>query len=96
MKTIIAGSRSLTDYEAIVRDVRESGFTITEVVSGRARGADSLGERWAQDNAIPLALFPADWDRHGRAAGPIRNGQIDEYADGIIAVGIEKAGALAI
>lgn len=46
MRTIIAGSRSITDYALIQKAVSESGFEITEVVSGGAIGVDRLGERW--------------------------------------------------
>lgn len=50
------------------------GVTVT--ISGCARGADMLGIEWAEANGIEVARFPADWDTHGRAAGPIRNQQM--------------------
>lgn len=86
MKTIIAGGRDVTDYSAVVSAIKESGFVITEVVSGKARGVDKLGELWAEAYSIPVKLFPADWAKHGRAAGPIRNEQMAKYADALIAV----------
>ena|SRR3990170_1629361 len=79
MKTIIAGSRTVTNYDTLKQAVKESGFEITEIVSGGARGADSLGEKYAKENNIPMKIFPAEWDKHGKAAGYIRNEQMAEY-----------------
>ena len=86
MKTIIAGSRGVSDYQRIVKAVEDSGFQITEVVSGTARGVDRLGERYAEEHGIPVKHFPANWGVHGRAAGPIRNVAMAEYAEALIAV----------
>ncbi len=61
--TIIAGSRGITDYELVVRAIKNSGFTITEVVSGQCKNSpDILGERWAKERGIPIKPFPADWN----------------------------------
>lgn len=89
MKTIIAGGRDFTDYELLKKQVNHYRFykgLITEIVSGCAKGADYLGEQYALENGIPLKYFPADWDTHGRAAGPIRNKQMADYADALIVV----------
>lgn len=59
---------------------------VTEVVSGGAMGADSLGEAWANRRDKPITRFPADWNQHGKAAGPIRNAQMADYADCLLAV----------
>jgi hypothetical protein len=56
---------------------------VTEVVSGVDAGADEFGEKWAKINNIPVKIFKADWKTHGRAAGPIRNKQMAEYADAV-------------
>lgn len=86
MKVIIAGSRDIIDYELVVKGIKDSCFRITEVVSGGYyRGADALGERWARENCLGIALFSAEWDVHGRAAGPIRNEKMAKYADALIA-----------
>lgn len=86
MKTIIAGSRNITD-PAIVEDaIRKSGIDVTEVVSGACRGVDLIGEDWAVCHGLPVQRFPAHWQAHGRAAGPIRNAQMAEYAEALIAV----------
>lgn len=86
MKVIIAGSRTITDYNLVVQAIKESGFTITEVVCGLAKGPDTLGEKYAIEHNIPIAYFPADWSGKGRAAGPLRNEQMGDYADALIAV----------
>lgn len=93
MRTIIAGSRSLDKPEPIKRYLdsvramlRASNVEIAEVVCGCARGVDTIGEQWANENGIPVARFPADWDRNGRQAGPIRNLQMAKYADALIAI----------
>lgn len=87
MRVIIAGSRSVTSYELVARAIKLSGFHISEVVSGCARGADQLGERWAERHHIPVKHFPADWARYGRPrAGHIRNEQMARYAEALVAV----------
>ena len=87
MKVIIAGGRDFTDYmklasacDALLREV-----TVSEIVSGTAKGADQLGERFANGGGYPIKRFPADWDKHGKAAGPKRNAEMAEYADCLIA-----------
>lgn len=86
MKTIIAGSRNITDYNTVLEAVADSGFVISEVVSGTARGVDTLGEQLAREFGFPVIRFPADWDTYGRRAGHIRNRLMAEYADALIAV----------
>lgn len=83
MKTIVAGSRSFDDY-GLLKSVCDE-FDITEVVSGTARGADRLGERYARENNIYVKRYPANWDKHGKAAGYIRNKEMAKYADRLIA-----------
>lgn len=88
MKCIIAGSRDFKDYELLKRKC-DHFFSWTngdiEIVSGNARGADSLGEKYAKENAMDLKLFPADWEYFGKQSGYIRNKQMAEYADALIA-----------
>lgn len=84
MKLIIAGGR---DYKMTMADHMQLldvlALGIDEVVSGGAPGADAEGESWADFYRIPIKRFPADWETHGRAAGPIRNRQMAEYADAV-------------
>lgn len=86
MKVIIAGSRHMpfSMFHLIDEAVKKSNFQVTEVVCGLARGADMFGGKWAVNNSIPVKTFPANWDEHGKAAGPIRNQQMAEYADALI------------
>ncbi len=86
MKVIIAGSRTIQDYKLVVTAMQRCGFTVTKVVCGMATGIDRLGEQWAIANGIPVKEMPADWNRHGRAAGPIRNRQMAEYADAAVVI----------
>ena len=86
MITVIAGSRSIEDYSILLTAINRCPFVVTEVVSGRARGVDTLGERYAKENGLPLHLFPADWKKFGNRAGPIRNGQMADFAEAVICV----------
>lgn len=89
MKVIVAGSRHIEDYEAVKNAIHASGFHITELISGKARGVDRLGEDWAnsQDPPIPITPYPANWGLHGRRrAGPIRNGIMAYHADALVLV----------
>ena len=86
MKVIIAGGRSLINYQFVLDAVKCSGFEITEVVSGRASGIDKLGEKYAYDNGIPISFFPANWDKYGKRAGGIRNEEMGHYGEALIAV----------
>ena len=83
MKTIIAGSRGFNDYGLLCQICKEE--LLTEVVSGTARGADQLGERYSDENGIPKKQFPADWDKYGKSAGYKRNTEMAKYADALIA-----------
>jgi hypothetical protein len=86
MKVIVAGGRDFTNYALVEEAIKISGFEISQIVSGKAKGIDTLGEVWALANNVPVEAFPADWSQHGRAAGPIRNKQMAEYADALIAI----------
>lgn len=86
MRVIIAGSRTIDKIEHVYKAVKKSGLVIKEVVSGKARGADRLGETWAIQNDIPIKDFPANWDKEGAAAGPKRNIEMGKYADAAIII----------
>lgn len=73
MIVIIAGSRQFNDPALIDQAVAASGLKITEVIHGAAEGIDTLAAAWAQRHQIPVRAFPANWAKHGRAAGPLRN-----------------------
>lgn len=88
MKCIIAGSRSIHQYIVLATAIDESGWhdDITEVVSGGARGVDTLGEEYAYKTHKKLMIFPADWDIYSKSAGIRRNNLMANYADALLAV----------
>jgi len=86
LKVIIAGGRDYHNYETLLEAITESQFDITTVVSGGAKGVDALGERYAEEMNKELNVFNADWETHGRAAGPIRNRKMAENAEALIAI----------
>lgn len=83
-RLIVAGGRDFTNYKRLSE--RLNYFTTyidlndLVVISGKARGADSLGEKWANDVGVKVVEFPADWNKHGKSAGYIRNEQMAKYA----------------
>lgn len=92
MRTIIAGSRDITDERYVVKAITLSKFEITSVVCGGARGVDTIGRVLAEKHGVPVAMFKADWDTHGKKAGYLRNEQMALNADALIAVwdGVSK------
>lgn len=93
MKLIIAGTRTLNvsslwiDHSLVnLIPGYDSTETISEIVSGGALGIDTCGEMYARDNLFPVKVFTADWDKHGKAAGPIRNRQMAQYADALFLI----------
>jgi len=83
MRLAIVGCRNFADYDVFVAEV--NAYDFSEIVSGGCHGTDKLAERYAREEGIPIAIFYPDWDRYGLAAGPIRNRQIVEYADAVLA-----------
>jgi hypothetical protein len=84
MKFIVAGSRTFTDYSKAksILDLKiDKGDTI---ISGTARGADRLGERYAKENGIDLIKMPAKWQIYGKSAGYIRNTEMAKVGDVLI------------
>lgn len=84
MKTIIAGSRIINDYELLKQAIEESGFSISAVISGMAGGVDSLGVRWAKENGVELIEMPAQWGKHGKRAGFMRNNEMAKVGEALI------------
>ena len=83
MKVIIAGGRDFDNYDLLantISDFEKEHGKITEVVSGTARGADILGESYANINNIAIKKFYPDWDNLGKRAGYVRNTEMAAYA----------------
>ena len=85
MKIGVIGSRGFNDYKLLKDTLDKYLPEATVVVSGGARGADSLGERWAKENGLETLIFLPDWDAYGKSAGYIRNADIVKNSDIIIA-----------
>lgn len=97
IKVIIAGTRDFNDYAFLKRNldyflqgINPNNEEI-EIVSGNARGADKLGERYAKEHNLPVKLFPANWDKYGKRAGYLRNQEMANYSDMLIAFWDEKS-----
>jgi hypothetical protein len=73
MRILVCGGREFADRERL-KTVLDSLGPVSCVIHGSARGADALAHEWAFDRGVLVTPFPADWRRHGRGAGPIRNG----------------------
>jgi len=86
MNIAIVGSRDFTDKDLFWSVLEKYKLSRCDcIVSGGARGADSLARWYAHTKAIKLKEFLPDWKRYGRGAGFIRNKQIIEAADIVIA-----------
>lgn len=89
MRVIIAGSRDFNDWDFLKCScdeiVKDHNVYSIEIVSGTARGADLLGERYADYYGYPVKRFPANWKKYGKRAGYLRNSEMAEYADCLIA-----------
>jgi hypothetical protein len=97
-KLVVAGGREFSDYDLLAEKLDNIRYVVwdqdiaddVEIVCGKARGADTLGETWAKKNHVGVKYFPANWNRqsdgsYDKAAGYKRNHQMAEYADALIA-----------
>ena len=87
VRLAVVESPSFSDY-ALMCEVLDR-FEIIEVISGGARGADSLAERYARERGLLIKVFPTDWSRHGKAAGPLPNRLV--VADEVVAFWDERS-----
>lgn len=90
MRLAIVGSREFTDFDYMEKWVihtitNDIGITVEQIVSGGARGADRLAENFAWKHHIPLQIFPANWNKYGKKAGYLRNIEIVDNSDFVIA-----------
>ena len=91
LRVIIAGGRDFANYELLKEKAdyylskqKAEGAEII-IVSGTARGADKLGERYAEERGYKIDRYPANWDLYGKSAGYKRNEVMAENADALIA-----------
>lgn len=87
MRVIVAGPRDFKNESFIHMKLDELSkkIEISEVMHGLATGVDTFAGRWANKNNIPVLEFPAEWDKYGKRAGYIRNKQMSEVGDYLIA-----------
>jgi hypothetical protein len=86
MRTIVAGCRYGVDYADVVDAIEQCGWTLSVIISGGASGADAHGEHYAVSHGIQFEVYRADWKKHGLGAGPIRNAQMANVAEALIAI----------
>lgn len=89
-KLIVAGGRDFMDYRLLFDTIFNLANNVyrdqeVSIVSGMANGADALGYRFAKQNDIVVYEFPADWNQYGKRAGFMRNEQMGDFADGLLA-----------
>lgn len=104
IKIVIAGGREFTDYEFLKEKMNLIASKINrpiEVISGKARGVDTMGEDWAKENGFNIIPFPAKWkdltdepvkikinkfgEEYNVLAGHNRNRRMAEAADCVVA-----------
>ncbi len=86
-KVVVAGSRQFNDY-ALLEEKLDKILSLkqdVQIVSGKARGADTLAIKYAKEKGLSLKKFPADWGNEGYLAGFKRNVQMAQYADAVVA-----------
>ena len=86
LKVIVAGGRDFQNYNLLSEklDILFSKTANVVIVSGMARGVDSLAVKYAEENKIRVSEFPAQWDKHGRASGFRRNVEMARFADACV------------
>ena len=88
-RIVVAGSRTFEDYEIakvfILEVLQSFGEENTFIfLSGKCKGADALGERYAKEQGYEIEAYPADWEKYGRGAGPKRNAEMAKNCDAVI------------
>lgn len=76
MRLLVCGDRNWTNRQLMYEVLNRNKDQIEILIQGGARGADAIAEQWARLHSIPCLTFPANWKKHGNAAGPIRNTQM--------------------
>lgn len=86
-KVIVAGGRDFDDYELLKNklDILLQNKTEVTIVSGAARGADKLGERYAKERGYAISSYPAKWNKYGNSAGYVRNREMAKFGDALVA-----------
>lgn len=85
MKLAVIGSRSFDNFDLLINEIQSLSNEITEIISGGAKGADLLAEKWASQNKVILTIIRPNWSTYGRGAGIKRNEEIIKNCDFCIA-----------
>ena len=90
LKVIVAGGRNFNDYDQLSAVIFDQAELVGEdvgisIVSGMARGADALAHQFAMNEGVQVYEFPADWNKYGKRAGYVRNDEMAQFADALIA-----------
>jgi|SRR6185369_7125658 len=91
MYLIIAGSRNFHDLSTLEAAIAEFNLKPEVIIHGAARGVDTLAQLYAEKHGIPVVQFPANWDKYGLEAGPIRNCLMAERGDALLALWNKKS-----
>lgn len=84
MNCIIIGGRDFQNYNYLKDNIKNLNLNINTIVCGDAKGADTLGIKYAHENDIPIKIFPIDW-KYGKTSYINRNIEMGDYADYLIA-----------
>ena len=93
MDIIVAGSRNFTDRDFLFKklDLLTSKLSRVRIITGGAKGADRLAQDWAFSRGHTVVNYHADWDRHGKAAGPIRNEEMAQVGESLVAFHLDNS-----
>ena len=89
LRVLVCGGRDYSNVEQLYKvldrvdgswESADSTGPISTIISGHARGADQLAEKYANEKNIPLEIYPAQWDVYGKSAGVIRNQEMLDEA----------------
>ena len=85
-RLVVAGSRGFDSYERLSAELDKylAGRSNVTIISGTAKGADRLGEKYAQEHGYKIEQMPAQWAKYHQGAGPIRNKQMVKTADAVL------------
>jgi len=85
VRILIAGGRDFNDYELLCKVldayIAEMPYMTFHIVSGGAKGADALAERYAKERRVDNLILRADWNRFNRSAGYVRNSNMGKISD---------------
>lgn len=83
MKLAVVGSRNFNEYDLLESHL--NSLLPSQIIPGGAKGADSLAEQYAEKYSISIHVFKPDWKKYGRGAGIVRNKEIVDAADHVLA-----------